>query len=175
MCKMFRARSHVYRDCTNNWKCSLCMQPGHKRGKCTTYDTSPHSYESKSTDKSDNSSDEECEVLSENNNKSVNTNTTKAHEENAPNHDTPRPKRKKAKHPNSRELQGQTQIKQLITSSANVTEMPKTGTVARSPPTPAEELQEVSKRLGIKTNHMYPKTKYDLTADFFQPTYRLRF
>ena len=39
--KCFEQR-YMSRDCTNDWKCNLCMQPGHKRGgECTTYDMSP--------------------------------------------------------------------------------------------------------------------------------------
>ena len=72
------------------------MQPAHKKGQYTAHNISLQSNEeSRSTDKSDISSDKECEVSPEGTvSTNVNTKTTKAemtHEENTSSHDMLRP------------------------------------------------------------------------------------
>lgn len=143
---------HLIYSCKNDWKCSVCLVSGHKKGECNIYSDASLDDPSEASG-ADESNDEQSNVTIQGASQGK-TPEDSAKSDTLPSKTPPHKqirKMKKAKKNLQRgPILGQSNIEQFMKSGPMGNETPNkqsSGSVLRSPPTPAEVLNDISKKL----------------------------
>ena len=139
-------KGHVFAQCTNDWKCRACLESGHKEANCNQQNSNPEEPDPDSscseTDDTDDVTSTQDDGMSKTS-EHVEVPASASHTT-----DTPRRPKRRGKR-NVGNMEGQQTITEMIAKSNKGSSTPasdKRAPSTRSPPTPAEQLHDNSKK-----------------------------